>query len=81
MSARVPCGVVGCRRSMANETAVKRYGHVPAEIICPFHWQRLTRSERRIWARYHRQARKAGEWLRPDEADRIWSALKRRAAQ
>lgn len=71
MSERTPCCIPGCSRSTA-----KRF----AEWICGKHWMLLTKAERRVWHRHKRQLRRYGEPLRPEAFDRIWAALKRRAA-
>jgi hypothetical protein len=77
---RLLCCVDGCRHTMGFETALKRWGALPAEWMCGKHWGRLTKAERRVWARHERQHDKLGDFPRPVAAWRIWEGLKRRAA-
>lgn len=70
---RTPCVIDGCHR-----TTQKPY----SEWICGKHWQRLTRAERRIWARLKRKSRRlAGSAKFDARVDRIWEGLKRRAIE
>jgi hypothetical protein len=80
MTDRLACCIAGCTNTMGHDTARKRFGGIPAEWICAAHWSRISRDERRIWARFKRQTRVAGSPMRPEADQRIWEALKRRAA-
>lgn len=78
--ARIPCCIPACTRTMGTETAVKRFGQQPGEWICATHWARIPRAEKRVWSRFKRQSRRFGGTVRPEAYDRVWEALKRRAA-
>lgn len=64
---------------MGKKAAIKRFGWFPPEWICQPHWSLIPKAERRVWSRHLRQHRAHGFSLRPEAADRIWRALKRRA--
>ncbi len=64
---------------MGRATFIKRFGGEPGDWICARHWGRLTRAERRLWARFKRLARRYGWEALGARADRIWSALVRRS--
>jgi hypothetical protein len=78
--ARVPCCIDGCRRSIGVQPAVRTFGHIPTEWICPTHWQRVPRSMKRVWSRLKRKSRRFGFSIRePSQLDRLWSRIKREA--
>lgn len=78
---RIFCAVPGCRRYTKNETALRRWGTLNVDVICAYHWRRLTGAERRVWARLKRLARRYGWEAAGKRSDRIWTALKRRSAE
>lgn len=78
MTNRINCIVDGCRRGMGKATAIKRWGTCDVSLICGVHWNRLTKSEKRVWARIRRLERKLGCNL-GDRSYRIWAALARRS--
>lgn len=80
MADKVPCIIPGCTRGIMEATARKRWGTANVSFICGKHWQRLTKAERRVWARIGRLRRKFGIEHLGDREWRIWSALARRAA-
>lgn len=77
---RIPCCIGTCPRSIGVRAALKRFRRVPGEYICQHHWRRLTRDERRVWARHQRRRRRFGCDVTPAAGDRIWSRLKHRCA-
>lgn len=58
---------------MGVDVAVRVFSHVPSEWICRAHWSRLSRAERAVW----RRTKKRADFV---TADRVWRAIKRRAA-
>jgi len=72
MTGRLSCAVNGCLRTTGKPFAV---------WICGKHWMRLTKAERRVWARIRRQAKRYGwDALDRERHDRIWYGLVRRAS-
>lgn len=69
MTERAQCSVAGCKATTGRF----------ASWICSRHWSRLTRDERRLWARIRRIARRYGWEAVDDRARVVWSALARRA--
>lgn len=78
---RLKCAIAGCRHTLGARQALKRFAYMPREWICGQHWARLTREERRVWHRIKRLQRRFGCEVRASASDRIWSGLKRKAAQ
>lgn len=78
MSKKIFCRVPGCHRYTRRETALKRWGSVHVSLICGFHWRRLTKAERAVWARLRRQEHRYGQ--QPARQNRVWDALIRRSA-
>ncbi|QCI92283.1 hypothetical protein [Novosphingobium sp. EMRT-2] len=78
--ARIHCCVGSCPRSIGVRAALKRFGRVPSEYICQHHWRRLSRDERRVWARHQRRRRRFGCDVAPGASARIWKRLKHRCA-
>lgn len=76
---KVFCAVPGCRKYSLESTCVKRWGTPNVDLICRDHWRRLTMSERRVWARLNRIAKRYGGEAVGERTDRIWTALKRRS--
>ena len=79
---RIACIIPDCPRTMAMQSAVDRWGSVPREWICQKHWARLTPTERRIWTRIRRKAKRYGwDAIGRERSARLWRALRRRAAE
>lgn len=80
MSGKIVCIVDGCARGMNPETALRRWGSTDISLICEKHWRNLTASERRVWSRIRRVAKRIGWDAIEARQERIWVALARRAA-
>lgn len=75
----VPCIIDGCKRRMGVATYRKRWGE-PGSWICPHHWGRATKAEKRVIARIKRLERKFGWEAVAWRSKRIWDAVLRRVA-
>ena len=80
MADRIPCVIATCTRTMGLETYRKRFGHEPGGWICPTHWSRATKSEKRVAARLRRLERKLGLETVAIRSRRVWNAIERRVA-
>jgi len=80
MTDRLSCSVDGCKRSKRLKPE-----EVAQDIewvwICPVHWRRLTKIERRVLHRFNRIRRRFGTDAVSDRRFwRVWKALARRAS-
>lgn len=64
---------------MSAEVYERRFGHEPGQWICPGHWLRLTKRERAVWRRVHRQRKTRAGLVDYRREDRIWRRLVARA--
>lgn len=83
MSERIPCVVIGCKR-----TAPKEWAGEDTEIICGKHWRLVPASVRRRYSRLRRLHRKAVAANRPiviEELERmehrLWGEIKSSAIE
>jgi hypothetical protein len=76
---KVTCSAKGCARYRTQKLVEPGVRWV---WICPAHWKRLTKAERRVWQRAMRRQRKFGREAFPSSVFwRIWRALARRCTE
>lgn len=75
------CAVPRCSHWHREETVAEWYGTTAQRFICAACWRRLTRDERRLWARLKRQAAKYGDAAVAERRSRVFEAFVRRLSE